>query len=686
MHLFFGLGALRPLRAQETQVFTNDKLQIRDKANKEDKAMKLHKMSNQSRTGLLVGMVAFAAAAMCPLGAFATAYYVDPKDGNDSADGLSDSTPLKTFSKAMEKTKNDPSPEIVLMPGTYPPGMDFSGRTGLKIRGLTGIASDVIIDGTNTAYGMKGSSTNVLFSSMTFRNCFRSSTDSSHGPAIRFSNQSGGTDTRSDNVVSNCVFENCRSEYTAGNGSVGTGAVFAFGGTSFFDCTFRTNSAAQGGGAVQVNDNHSSIPQSRFVRCRFEGNYNYGVNKDAGAVYLNVSSTNAMPVVFEDCVFDGNAATRNGGAVYGISTRFYRCTFADNCATNNGGAFYDPTSDNQAKAALTTNLFYDCTFTGNRAHNMGGVYSWNQSTIMSFSNCTFVANSADVAGAVIGTGTYHWRRCDMIDCLVTNNSAVTAGQLGGIVNQRNQAGHPSGEFLRCRFVDNKTRGNCSALRIGYDAVVEKCAFIGNEIIEAPAGSALNNGGALYIQGTNATIRNCLFYGNKNWQGSVSAVYVGVSNCLKFEHNTIVSNGAVSVSDSGAYSVYIPNGKVTRNGNNIYFGGHNLTNGVWTSNKGFELYYWGDNLAITNNYYTTGGVRNGTAFGCLTGNDPGFKDPANGDFTLKSRSPCRNYGADLSWNTAPGATDITDKNPRLEGSAPDLGCYEHVLTGFMLLFR
>ena len=60
-----------------------------------------------------------------------------------------------------------------------------------------------------------------------------------------------------------------------------------------------------------------------------------------------------------------------------------------------------------------------------------------------------------------------------------------------------------------------------------------------------------------------------------------------------------------------------------------------------------------------------------ANGCVNA-DPRFVDLANGEFDLRSGSPCRDAGIVEDWMT--DACDIVG-NPRVYGKGVDMGCYE-----------
>ncbi|MBR2940927.1 MAG: hypothetical protein IKC14_06420 [Kiritimatiellae bacterium] len=62
-------------------------------------------------------------------------------------------------------------------------------------------------------------------------------------------------------------------------------------------------------------------------------------------------------------------------------------------------------------------------------------------------------------------------------------------------------------------------------------------------------------------------------------------------------------------------------------------------------------------------------------GCVFAESAGFKDPARGDFRLTSASCCLDKGARRGAYSVSSLTDLAG-NPRVVGTAPDIGCYEN----------
>ena len=67
---------------------------------------------------------------------------------------------------------------------------------------------------------------------------------------------------------------------------------------------------------------------------------------------------------------------------------------------------------------------------------------------------------------------------------------------------------------------------------------------------------------------------------------------------------------------------------------------------------------------------------------LDAKGPRFTDPENGDWTLKMSSPLKDTGVLCDWMA--GAIDLAG-NPRVV-DMPDIGCYEHMKKGLLLLVR
>jgi len=183
-------------------------------------------------------------------------------------------------------------------------------------------------------------------------------------------------------------------------------------------------------------------------------------------------------------------------------------------------------------------------------------------------------------------------------------------------------------------------------------------------------TAAGNGGGIIMSGNtkeNLYFRNCLIYGNHADRGGAAAFYH--ENVFNFENCTIVHNTATTQLP-GIY-------RIDSGLNEL-----NLINTI--------LYYHTAN-------YDTGVHRPNIISNCCTmpitlypdaGNTdaaPGFVDDDAADYHLAVDSPCVNWGQALPWMD--GATDL-EGNPRIDAitGRADMGCYEYVYRGTMILVR
>ena len=84
------------------------------------------------------------------------------------------------------------------------------------------------------------------------------------------------------------------------------------------------------------------------------------------------------------------------------------------------------------------------------------------------------------------------------------------------------------------------------------------------------------------------------------------------------------------------------------------------------------------------------VTGGTLTHSLTNANPCFRSPAHGDFRLRASSPAVNAG---DWtlfgktkDEVRSCSDLSGESPRLLGSEIDMGCYEKLQSGIMLIVR
>ena len=148
-------------------------------------------------------------------------------------------------------------------------------------------------------------------------------------------------------------------------------------------------------------------------------------------------------------------------------------------ARNAGGGLY---MEGNATAP-NNHLINNCTFEDNYAHNGGAVYLGGGNPV--FTNCIFVANTADFHGGAVynnGRGTNAgptFEQCSFID---------NASNSGAGMTNDGRNGQASPLLVSCKFIDNVSLINGAAIFNIQDEngvcepVLEDCTFLGNESI------------------------------------------------------------------------------------------------------------------------------------------------------------------------------------------------------------
>jgi predicted outer membrane repeat protein len=145
-------------------------------------------------------------------------------------------------------------------------------------------------------------------------------------------------------TIRGCEISFCYAE--GGGGALSNGAY-----PTFTECTFRQNSANQGGGLYASGENGMVVI---VTNCRFEENIS---ETEGGGFYVL-----GPEATFDDCIFSNNRSGMFGGAgvIYCSSDGYFeRCIFANNLAQQ-GGAIHMKKSSSH----LTIS---SCTFYGNCA-------------------------------------------------------------------------------------------------------------------------------------------------------------------------------------------------------------------------------------------------------------------------------------------------------------------------------
>ncbi|MDO1446403.1 T9SS type A sorting domain-containing protein [Rhodocytophaga aerolata] len=176
------------------------------------------------------------------------------------------------------------------------------------------------------------------------------------------------------------------------------GAVYMFNSkASFYRTMFSNNKATGnangpyengGGGAVYMYSTKSGTEalgeaNIKFVSCGFYNNITSDNPGAWGGAGLHINDEGKMNVSYKNCVFSGNHAQTDGGAVANyarqmnnglpftpfLRTNFTNCTFSNNTAGKNGGALYYDRID--LNAHEHTSLIENSILYGNTAGTSG---------------------------------------------------------------------------------------------------------------------------------------------------------------------------------------------------------------------------------------------------------------------------------------------------------------------------
>lgn len=303
--------------------------------------------------------------------------YVDVTKGSDINSGLTNSSPLETFSTAV--SKSDDNDTIYLSDGTYR-GDKNTRITIDKSISIVG-SKNTTFDGENENYlfTITGNAC-VVFKNINFINAYKSPTsygvnydESVYGAALEIKNGKV--------IVDNCMFENNVLNYGTNNNYIYGGAISNFGDLTVANTKFVSNVAESTsglfsyGGAV-YNRAKLFINNSEFIKS-FAQDFGYGaaiandgdlivdnsVIRDSKSLQECRGSAiyNAGNLIMTDSLIQNNTISKaNFQYYYGAIYNSGSFIAYSNVFRNNSGTFEDPSRGSPTIYSVgTLNLTYN---------------------------------------------------------------------------------------------------------------------------------------------------------------------------------------------------------------------------------------------------------------------------------------------------------------------------------------
>jgi hypothetical protein len=459
----------------------------------------------------------------------------------------------------------------------------------------------------------------------------------------------------------------------------------------------------------------------------------------AGAgVYIFANDSTAYPL-FDRCTIRHNVALGNGGGVMvrgrftkGCAPRFQYCRLFNNKCGNNGGAIWYEGGSNTDRGTR----FYACDFDSNTAvnapgTNAGAVYYrqlLGQDTL-SFKKCRFVNNqSRSIAGAIQLEGGSNKKMITLDSCFISKNKTlgIPSGSAASDFICLSMIGDtPTYAYVRfntCEFNDQEYDSNNIYRYLIYGNLFvnnSSSLIFSKNIFKKCSGNIYAGEYPSICVDSNIMIESnfmdLLWYGNKNkitnnvFIDSKFYMFIGRHNTtsfVNFSNNLMFSsnppggnqeNGITMISFDHLYkdTAYFLT--------NIFCNFNYRQPNTWNYPDSAQLkIYAHNNIFLNNRDAVTGALRlpfrhepfdldfdhnitdvDCAAFGgnvnCGTHNitvsEWPFVDTAALNFRLKSCTPGINGGTDQFLNLLNINRDLAG-NPRIQGTAPDIGPYEH----------
>ena len=285
----------------------------------------------------------------------------------------------------------------------------------------------------------------------------------------------------------------------------------------------------------------------------------------------------------------------------------------------------------------------------------------------------------------LGSGVALNKKGQVKHCLIQNNTYTYSGTCmgGGVGNdavnnatdvlvddciiKNNKASHGGGVRVRGTVINSIIENNITEANAAGGVHLQAGRLV-NSIVRANTGK---DTGGVRAYGKCDVINNLIY--NNTANGSIGGLSIDdkLSNVIG---NTIVCNNQLTGTGSRA-GVKITN-TLTPNGtffvNNVVWG--NMSNGTVESQQVYYISCYDKSAGQRSYNAIMGQLGDDSEMTSikLTGDNPGFADPANGDFSLLETSPLIDFG---NKDKVSVAQDLAGNN-RIVNTTVDLGCYEY----------
>ncbi|MCD7947695.1 MAG: S-layer homology domain-containing protein [Oscillospiraceae bacterium] len=414
----------------------------------------------------------------------------------------------------------------------------------------------------------------AIFAAITDIEIIDSAFDGNHGTLYSVYGGTAGAICASacNMTISGSDFTGNEADY--GNGAIsasGTNEIngYAYGDIEISDCTFTENTAVGGTGAIDTQNNTTTITGCTFTR---------NEASTGGAI----SAFNVDLTIKDHCVFTGNKAlSTSGGAVkvYNTDITLIDSEFTENTAATYGGAiyaYYYPQSTPTADGVLTIS---NCKFTENVADLYGGAIHAERVEV-EIGATTFTDNTATTAGG----GIYIYGNPYSTDPqTVTDNHAIVTDS----TFEHNIAGESGGgiyagsalDVIDSSFTDNEAGQSGGGIYTDTDITIRGSSFNENKAaanMTYTSSTSSYGGGALYSmvssQLGSVTINDSTFKENQALTGGgIYAADLTISGSA-LEDNQAAYGGGIRIHGAGDLTIEdcsLKNNVATSSGGGLY---------------------------------------------------------------------------------------------------------------------